>query len=79
MSAPRRPLATIAAALRRERERAGLSLTELARRAGHRQVDAVPARGRHRQPQRGDALVARASRSDVPFSRLVEPPAPRCG
>ena len=31
---PAAPLATIAAALRRERERVGISLTELARRAG---------------------------------------------
>jgi hypothetical protein len=57
------PLATIATALRRERVRAGLSLTELAKRAGI-------AKSTLSQLALGVAL-------GVPFSQLVDPPAPQ--
>jgi transcriptional regulator with XRE-family HTH domain len=67
------PIATIAASLRRERQRAGLSLTELARRA---QV----AKSTLSQLESGtgnpsvETLWALGVALDVPFSRLVEPP-----
>jgi transcriptional regulator with XRE-family HTH domain len=67
--------ATIAGALRRERERAGLSLTELARRAGI-------AKSTLSQLEAGDGnpsvetLWSLGVALGVPFSRLVEPPAP---
>lgn len=69
------PLAAIAAALRRERERHRLSLTELARRAG-------VAKSTLSQLEAGtgnpgiETLWALAVVLDVPFSRLVDPPAP---
>jgi transcriptional regulator with XRE-family HTH domain len=67
--------ATIAAALRRERDRVGLSLTELARRAGI-------AKSTLSQLEAGDGnpsvetLWALGVALGVPFSRLVEPPVP---
>jgi transcriptional regulator with XRE-family HTH domain len=67
--------ATIGAALRRERDRAGLSLTELARRAGL-------AKSTLSQLEAGDGnpsvetLWALGVALGVPFSRLVEPPVP---
>jgi transcriptional regulator with XRE-family HTH domain len=67
--------ATIAAALRRERERAALSLTELARRAGI-------AKSTLSQLEAGDGnpsvetLWSLGVALGVPFSRLVEPPTP---
>jgi transcriptional regulator with XRE-family HTH domain len=67
------PVAHIARAIRRERERAGLSLTELARRAG-------VAKSTLSQLESGlgnpgvETLWAIGTALDVPFSRLVEPP-----
>ncbi|MEK8109930.1 helix-turn-helix transcriptional regulator [Micromonospora sp. M12] len=54
---PAAPLETIAAAVRRERERVGISLTELARRAGVATSTLATGVG-HRQSQRRDALGA---------------------
>jgi transcriptional regulator with XRE-family HTH domain len=67
--------ATIAGALKRERERVGLSLTELARRAGI-------AKSTLSQLEAGDGnpsvetLWSLGVALGVPFSRLVDPPAP---
>ncbi|MEO3769439.1 XRE family transcriptional regulator [Micromonospora sp. B9E7] len=69
---PAAPLSTIAAALRRERERVGISSTELARRAG------VP-KSTVSQLEEGtgnpsvETLWALGVALGVPFSRLVEP------
>ncbi len=69
------PLATIAATLRRERHRAGLSLTEVARRAG-------VAKSTLSQLEQGagnpsiETLWALGSALGVPFSRLVDPSRP---
>jgi transcriptional regulator with XRE-family HTH domain len=69
------PLATIAAALRRERERHGLSLTELARRAGLAKSTLSQLESGTGNPNI-ETLWALAVVLDVPFSRLVDPPAP---
>ena len=69
------PLATIAAALRRERQRTGLSLTEVARRAG-------VAKSTLSQLEQGagnpsiETLWALGNALGVPFSHLVDPPRP---
>ncbi|MGQ0576397.1 MAG: helix-turn-helix domain-containing protein [Pseudonocardia sp.] len=68
------PLATIAAALRRERERHGLSLTELARRAGIAKSTLSQLEAGTGNPNI-ETLWALAVVLDVPFSRLVDPPA----
>lgn len=66
------PIEAIAAALRRERERCGISLTELARRAG-----VAKSTLSHLETGVGnpgiETLWALAVALDVPFSRLVEP------
>jgi transcriptional regulator with XRE-family HTH domain len=73
MQQPAPPLATIAAALRRERERVGVSIAELARRAG-------VAKSTLSQLETGtgnpsvETLWALAVGLGVPFSRLVEEP-----
>ncbi|MEV4623834.1 XRE family transcriptional regulator [Asanoa sp. NPDC049573] len=67
--------ATIAAALRRERERAGLSLTELARRAGIAKSTLSQLENGVGNPS-VETLWSLGVALDVPFSRLVEPPAP---
>lgn len=67
------PLATIAAALRRERERHGLSLTELARRAGVAKSTLSQLESGAGNPN-VETLWALAVALDVPFSRLVDPP-----
>lgn len=69
------PLAAIAAALRRERERHGLSLTELARRAGIAKSTLSQLESAAGNPN-VETLWALAVALDVPFSRLVDPPAP---
>jgi transcriptional regulator with XRE-family HTH domain len=69
------PLATIAAALRRERERHGLSLTELARRAGIAKSTLSQLESGTGNPSI-ETLWALAVVLEVPFSRLVDPPAP---
>jgi transcriptional regulator with XRE-family HTH domain len=67
------PLAVIAAALRRERERHGLSLTELARRAGVAKSTLSQLEAGAGNPS-VETLWALAVALDVPFSRLVDPP-----
>jgi transcriptional regulator with XRE-family HTH domain len=70
------PLDVIAHALRRERERIGLSLSEVAKRAGI-------AKSTLSQLEQGsgnpsvETLWALGVALDVPFSRLVDPPKPR--
>ena len=70
MQQPAPPLAVIAAALRRERDRAGISQTELARRAGLAkstlsQLEAGPG-----NPSI-ETLWALGVALGVPFSRLI--------
>jgi len=68
------PLHTIAAALRRERERHGISLAELARRAGIAKSTLSQLESGAGNPS-VETLWALAVVLDVPFSRLVDPPA----
>ncbi|GAA0809201.1 helix-turn-helix domain-containing protein [Spirilliplanes yamanashiensis] len=69
------PLATIAAALRRERERAGISLAELARRAGLAKSTLSQLEAGNGNPS-VETLWSLGVALGVPFSRLVEPPVP---
>ena len=75
MSQPAPPLATIAAALRRERERVGISLAELARRAGLAKSTLSQLESGTGNPS-VETLWSLGVALGVPFSRLVEPPAP---
>ena len=75
MTAPSAPLDTIARALRAERERVGLSLTELARRAGLAKSTLSQLESGSGNPS-VETLWALAVALDVPFSRLVEPRPP---
>ncbi|MEV4637364.1 XRE family transcriptional regulator [Actinoplanes sp. NPDC049548] len=75
MSQPASPLATIAAALRRERERAGISLAELARRAGLAKSTLSQLENGTGNPSI-ETLWSLGVALGVPFSRLVEPPTP---
>jgi transcriptional regulator with XRE-family HTH domain len=68
------PLGIIAASLRRERERHGVSLTELARRAGIAKSTLSQLEAGTGNPS-VETLWALAVVLDVPFSRLVDPPA----
>jgi transcriptional regulator with XRE-family HTH domain len=68
------PIAVIAASLRRERERAGLTLTELARRAGVAKSTLSQLESGTGNPS-VETLWALGVALGVPFSRLVEPPA----
>jgi transcriptional regulator with XRE-family HTH domain len=72
---PAPPLALIAAALRRERERAGISLAELARRAGLAKSTLSQLENGTGNPSI-ETLWSLGVALGVPFSRLVEPPAP---
>ncbi|MEV5432880.1 XRE family transcriptional regulator [Streptomyces sp. NPDC052701] len=72
---PRLPLDWIAAALRRERTRAGLSLSELAKRAGIAKSTLSQLEAGGGNPS-VETLWALAVALGVPFSALVEPPAP---
>lgn len=69
------PLATIAASLRRERDRAGISLTALARRANIAKSTLSQLESGTGNPS-VETLWALAVALDIPFSRLVEPAAP---
>jgi transcriptional regulator with XRE-family HTH domain len=69
------PVATIAAALRRERERAGISLAELARRAGIAKSTLSQLEAGTGNPS-VETVWALGVALGVPFSRLVEQPAP---
>ncbi|SCE99843.1 transcriptional regulator, XRE family with cupin sensor [Micromonospora coriariae] len=69
---PAAPLATIAAALRRERDRVGISLTELARRAGVAKSTVSQLESGTGNPS-VETLWALGAALGVPLSRLVEP------
>jgi len=71
----RLPLDWIAAALRRERARAGLSLSELAKRAGIAKSTLSQLEAASGNPSM-ETLWALGVALGVPFSALVEPPAP---
>ncbi|WP_326795724.1 XRE family transcriptional regulator [Streptomyces sp. NBC_01808] len=70
------PLDAIAASLQRERRRTGLTLTELARRAGIAKSTLSQLESGTGNPS-VETLWALSVALDVPFSRLVEPPRPR--
>jgi transcriptional regulator with XRE-family HTH domain len=72
MQEPAPPLAVIAAALRRERDRAGISQTELARRAGLAKSTLSQLEAGTGNPSI-ETLWALGVALGVPFSRLVEP------
>lgn len=70
------PLDVIAVSLQRERRRAGLSLTEVARRAGVAKSTLSQLEAGTGNPS-VETLWALGVALGVPFSRLVEPPRPR--
>lgn len=70
------PLAVIAAALQRERRRAGLSLAEVARRAGIAKSTLSQLESGSGNPSI-ETLWALCVALDVPFARLVQPPRPK--
>lgn len=72
---PRELSKLIAASLRRERDRAGLSLTELARRARIAKSTLSQLESGSGNPS-VETLWALGVALDVPFSRLVDPPRP---
>jgi transcriptional regulator with XRE-family HTH domain len=78
MERPKAPLGVIAEAVRRERERAGLSLTEVAKRAGIAKSTLHQLEAGTGNPS-VETLWALGVALNVPFGRLVEPvaPAPR--
>lgn len=69
------PLAAIAAALQRERRRIGLSIAEVARRAGIAKSTLSGLEAGTGNPSI-ETLWALSSALDVPFSLLVDPPRP---
>src|SRR3990170_7383003 len=71
---PGAPLAVIAASLQRERRRTGLSLAEVARRAGIAKSTLSQLESGAGNPS-VETLWALSVALDVPFSRLVEPAA----
>ncbi len=70
------PLEVIAFSLRRERERTGLSLSELAKRAGIAKSTLSQLESASGNPS-VETLWALSTALDVPFSRLVEPSRPK--
>src|SRR3954449_4762560 len=70
------PLDVIAASLRRERTRAGLSLTEVANRAGIAKSTLSQLESGSGNPSL-ETLWALCVTLDVPPSRLLDPPRPR--
>ncbi|WP_395293589.1 helix-turn-helix domain-containing protein [Kitasatospora hibisci] len=68
-------IALIAASIRRERERVGLSMAELARRAGIAKSTLSQLEAGAGNPS-VETLWALGVALDVPFSRLVDPPRP---
>ena len=70
------PLDVIATSLQAERRRTGLSLAELARRAGIAKSTLSQLESGSGNPS-VETLWALSVALDVPFSRLVEPPRPR--
>ncbi|AXK33442.1 XRE family transcriptional regulator [Streptomyces armeniacus] len=71
----RAPLAAIAASLQQERRRAGLSLAEVARRAGIAKSTLSQLESGTGNPS-VETLWALSVTLDVPFARLVDPPRP---
>ena len=69
-------VAQVATALRRERYRTGLSLTEVARRAGIAKSTLSQLESGTGNPSL-ETLWAICVALDVPFSRLIDPPRPR--
>jgi transcriptional regulator with XRE-family HTH domain len=69
------PLAAIAAAIRRERHRVGISLSELAKRAGLAKSTLSQLESGTGNPN-VETLWALGVALGVPFSRLVDPPKP---
>lgn len=69
------PLELIAASLRRERRRSGLSLTEVARRAGIAKSTLSQLESGTGNPSL-ETLWAICVALDAPFSRLLDPPQP---
>ncbi|MET9487884.1 XRE family transcriptional regulator [Nocardia sp. NPDC006630] len=69
------PQEAIAAALRRERARSGLSLTEVARRAGIAKSTLSQLESGAGNPSI-ETLWALCTALDIPFSRLLDPPRP---
>lgn len=69
------PLAVIAASLRRERQRAGLSIGELARRAGIAKSTLSQLESATGNPSI-ETLWALSAALNVPFAHFVEPPRP---
>lgn len=72
----RAPLAVIASSLQRERRRAGLSLTEVARRAGIAKSTLSQLESGAGNPS-VETLWALSVTLDVPISRLIEPASPK--
>src|SRR5689334_18221388 len=70
------PLEVIAASLRRERRRTGLSLTEVARRAGIAKSTLSQLESGTGNPS-VETLWALSVTLDVPFAQLVDPPRPQ--
>jgi transcriptional regulator with XRE-family HTH domain len=70
------PLDLIAASLRRERRRTGLSLTEVARRAGLAKSTLSQLESGTGNPSL-ETLWALCVALEVPFSRLLDPPRPQ--
>ena len=70
------PIAVIAASLQRERNRAGLSLAEVARRAGIAKSTLSQLESGSGNPS-VETLWALGVALDVPFARLVEPARPK--
>lgn len=70
------PLEVIAASLRRERDRVGLSLSELAKRAGIAKSTLSQLESASGNPS-VEILWALGVALNVPFSRLVDPPTAR--
>lgn len=76
MAEPGPPIAAIAAALRRERERTGMSLSEVARRAGIAKSTLSQLESGTGNPSI-ETLWALGVALGVPFSQLVDPPTPQ--
>ncbi|MBT0772758.1 helix-turn-helix transcriptional regulator [Kineosporia sp. J2-2] len=74
--APLDPKAVLAAALRSERERGGLSLSELAKQAGLAKSTLSQLESGSGNPN-VETLWALAAALDLPVSRLVDPPRPK--
>ena len=77
MTQPSAPIAAIAASLQRERKRVGLSLAEVARRAGIAKSTLSQLESGTGNPS-VETLWALSVTLDVPFAQLVEPEARHC-